>query len=120
MWASTYNPKTLVPSILESHGTIEIICSASSLRVGDTGKLVFRALDDSEPPYTCRVIAPDGTVIIERIVRELPTGKPQSAAPILFTAAHPGEYKIEIVQLYGQSRGWATLQVLPLAEDDVQ
>lgn len=107
-----------VPNIIESHGTIEIICTASILRVGDTVTLVFRALDDSDPPYNCRVIGPTGTVIVERIIRDLPTGKPQSAPPVVFSAAQDGVYRLEITQLYGRSKGWATLTVLPVDSDD--
>ena len=45
---------------------------------------VFRVLDDSEPPYTVRIKAPDGMIILERVLRDLPTGRPQSAPPVQF------------------------------------
>ena len=82
-----------------------------ALTVGDTVKLVFRALDDSEPPYTCKVTSPGGKVIVERVLRDLPTGKPQSAPPVSFVVAQSGDYRVDIWQLYGKSRGQATLHV---------
>jgi len=98
-------------SLVESTGTIETMCQATGIRVGDTIKLVFRALDDSEPPYTVKIISPEGKVVVERVLRELPTGKPQSAPPLSFTAPAEGDYTVEIWQLYGKSRGQATLRV---------
>ncbi len=97
--------------VIDSSGNIETICTASGLKVGDTVKLVFRALDDSEPPYTCKVTSPGGKVIVERVLRDLPTGKPQSAPPVTFTVAQPGDYRVDVWQLYGKSRGLATLHV---------
>jgi hypothetical protein len=100
-----------VPNVIEISGTIETICGVSSLTVGDTVKLVFRALDDSEPPYTCKVTSPAGKVIVERVLRDLPTGKPQSAPPVTFVVAQSGPYKVDVWQLYGKSKGQATLHV---------
>ncbi|MBL8743826.1 MAG: hypothetical protein JNK04_22110 [Myxococcales bacterium] len=96
---------------IESTGNIETICLTSTPKVGDTVKLIFRALEDSDPPYTVRVSSPGGKVVLERVLRELPDGKPQSAPPINFNALLAGEYKVDIWQLYGQARGAATLQV---------
>jgi len=100
-----------VANVIESSGNIETMCSVSSLKVGDTVYLVFRALDDSEPPYTCKVTSPGAKVIVERVLRELPTGRPQSAPAVSFTAAQSGEYRIDVWQLYGKSRGQALLRV---------
>lgn len=98
-------------SLVESSGSIETVCNSPGAKVGDTLKLVFRALDDSEPPYTVKIISPAGKVVVERVLRELPTGRPQSAPPLTFTAPAEGDYKVEIWQLYGKSRGQATLRV---------
>lgn len=97
--------------VIESSGNLETIIGVSQLKVGDTVKMVFRTLDDSDPPYTVRITSPGGKVIVERVLRDLPTGKPQSAPPIQFTVAQSGEYKVEIWQLYGKSRALATLHV---------
>lgn len=94
---------------LDSSGNIETICSTSTFKVGDQVSLVFRTLDESDPPFTVRVKAPDGKVILERVLRDLPTGKPQSAPPVQFKLDLPGEYRVDIWQLYGKSRGLAKL-----------
>lgn len=99
-----------MPPVIEVSGSIETVCGVSSVSVGDTLKLVFRAGDDSEPPYTCKVTSPAGKVIVERVLRDLPTGKPQSAPPITFVIAQGGEYKVDIWQLYGKSRGAAIIR----------
>lgn len=98
-----------MPPVIEVTGSIETVLGASSVKVGDTAKLVFRASDDSEPPFTCKVTSPAGKVIVERVLRDLPTGKPQSAPPITFVIAQGGTYKVDIWQLYGKSRGQALI-----------
>ncbi len=98
-----------MPNVIESTGSIETVCGVATVTVGDTVRLVFRALDDSEPPYTCKVTSPGGKVIVERVLRDLPTGKPQSAPPVSFVVAQSGDYRVEVWQLYGKSRGQATL-----------
>lgn len=100
-----------MPTLVETTGVIETICLVATAKVGDTVKLIFRALDESEPPYTCRITSPGGKVLLERVLRELPDGKPQSAPPLQFTAGVAGEYKVEIWQLYGAARGQARLVV---------
>lgn len=94
---------------IDSSGNIETICNASTFKVGEQVSLVFRTLDESDPPFTVRVKAPDGKVILERVLRDLPTGKPQSAPPVQFKLDLPGEYRVDIWQLYGKSRGLAKL-----------
>jgi hypothetical protein len=94
---------------IESSGNIETIASASTFKVGEGVSLVFRTLDESEPPFTVRIKAPDGKVILERVLRDLPTGKPQSAPPVQFKLDLEGEYRVEIWQLYGKGRGQALL-----------
>jgi hypothetical protein len=101
-----------VPRTIENSGDIEAICKADPVRAGETVSLVFRSDDDAEPPFTVKVKAPSGKVIVERVLRELPTGKPQSAPPISFSVSSAGEYKIEITQLYGKQRGDAILRVI--------
>jgi len=105
-----------VTRVIESSGNIETICDATALKVGDTAKLVFRALDDAEPPFSVKIVSPGGKILLERVLRELPTGRPQSAPPITFTAGAGGEYRVEIWQLYGKARGQASIQVAEVDE----
>jgi hypothetical protein len=44
-------------------------------------------------------------------LRELPTGKPQSAPPVEFIPSQKGEYQVEVKELRGKQRGQATLTV---------
>jgi hypothetical protein len=92
-------------------GDIETICRQDPVKAGESVTLVFRSDDDAAPPFTVRIRSPAGKVIVERVLRELPTGKPQSAPPVTFTTSVGGEYKIEIWQLYGKQRGEAVLRV---------
>lgn len=100
-----------MPTFIESSGNIETVCLATSAKVGDTIRLIFRALEDSDPPYTCRITSPGSKVVLERVLRDLPDGRPQSAAPLYFVALGAGEYRIEIWQLYGHARGQALMNV---------
>ena len=97
---------------IESVGDIETICKSDPARAGEELKLVFRAEDDADPPFTLKIKSPAGKVILERVIRDLPTGKPQSAAPVAFTPSSAGEYKIEIKQIQGKQHGEAVLRVV--------
>jgi hypothetical protein len=99
-----------VAATIESTGDIESICQ-DDLTAGQTAKLVFRTLDDASPPFTVKVRAPDGKTILERVIRELPTGRPQSPPPVMFSVAQAGRYQIEIKELYGGAVGEATLTI---------
>lgn len=100
--------------IVDNSGDIETICQTDPVTAGVTVSLVFRSDDESvNPPFSIRVKSPVGKVILERVLRELPTGKPQSAPPITFSVSVAGDYKIEIWQLYGKTRGDAVLHVQP-------
>ena len=97
---------------IESVGDIETICKTDPAKAGEEIKLVFRAEDDADPPFTLKIKSPSGKVIVERVIRDLPTGKPQSAPPVAFTASSGGEYKMEIKQLQGKQKGEATLRII--------
>ena len=97
---------------IESVGDIETICKTDPAKAGEEIKLVFRAEDDADPPFTLKIKSPSGKVIVERVIRDLPTGMPQSAPPVTFTASAGGEYKVEIKQLNGKQKGEAVLRVL--------
>jgi hypothetical protein len=100
-----------VARTIESTGDIETICKIDPLTVGESAILVFRA-EDADPPFNLRIKSPSGQTIVERVLRELPTGMPQSAPPVTFTVSAPGQYKLEIKQLYGKQRGDAILRVV--------
>jgi hypothetical protein len=99
-------------TITDNVGEIETISKTDPARVGDLVRLVFRTDDDADPPFTVKIKSPTGKVIIERVLRDLPTGKPQSAPPVEFTVSAVGPYKIEISQLHGKQRGTAVLNVI--------
>ncbi len=101
-----------MPRTVENTGDIETICQTDPARAGELVKLVFRSDDDAAPPFTIKVKSPTGKVIVERVLRELPTTRPQSAPPVTFTPSAPGEYKVEITQLYGKQRGDAILRII--------
>ena len=96
---------------IESSGDIETICQTDDLAPGKTARLVFRAWDDTSPPFTVKVRSPAGKTILERVIRDLPTGRPQSAPPVTFSISMSGDYKITIGELYGKAEGEATLRV---------
>lgn len=96
---------------IQSSGDIEIICQTDDLAAGKTARLVFRAWDDTKPPFTVKVLDPSGKSILERVLRELPTGKPQSAPPVTFSVSIVGEYAISIKELYGKLEGQAMLTI---------
>jgi hypothetical protein len=98
---------------LENEGDIETLSQVTPVSVGDTVRLIFRAYDEATPPFNIKIRSPSGKIIVERVLRDLPTGKPQSAPPVEFSASSAGEYKIEIKQLYGKQKGSAILRVKP-------
>ena len=100
-----------MPANIQSAGDIESICQQPSLSAGGTLRLVFRSWDDVSPPFTVKVRGPDGKTILDRVIRELPTGRPQSAPPVTFTVKITGAYQIHIKELYGKAEGEATLTV---------
>ncbi|RLB66012.1 MAG: hypothetical protein DRI90_00505 [Deltaproteobacteria bacterium] len=99
-----------VPATLETQGEIEVICETTNLAPNRNAKLVFRTWGDAQPPYQIRVRAPSGKVIVERVIRQLPTVDPQSAPPVSFSV-QKGEYEISVTQLRGGAEGLATLTI---------
>lgn len=97
---------------IESVGDIETVCKTDPARAGEEVLLVFRAEDDADPPFVLKIKSPSGGVIVERVIRDLPTGRPQSAPPVAFTASAAGEYKIMIKQLHGKQKGDAILRIV--------
>ena len=96
---------------IESHGDIEIICeSISELAANKLARLVFRAYADAAPPFQIRVRSPSGKLILERVLRDLPTGEPQSPPAVTFSV-QKGVYEITIAQLKGKAEGRAVITV---------
>jgi hypothetical protein len=101
-----------MPGRIEAHGDIETMVSGDgSAGIGDRVLLVFRAIDDPEPPIGIVIQAPNGQKIVEKVLRELPTGLPQSAPPVEFVPSAKGLYQIEVKELRGKQRGTAVLRV---------
>ncbi|AKT37063.1 hypothetical protein [Chondromyces crocatus] len=100
-----------MPVTVDNSGDIETFCQNSPVSVGDPIRLVFRAYEEATAPFNVRIRSPGGKVIFERVLRELPTGQPQSAPAVEFSASAAGEYRLEIKQLYGKQRGEAVLHV---------
>jgi hypothetical protein len=100
-----------VPARIENTGDFETICVSDDLSLGAAVKLIFKAWDDVSPPFTVKVRSPDGKIILDRVLRDLPTGRPQSAPPVAFNIVGPGQYKLEISELYGAKAGKATIHV---------
>ncbi len=98
---------------IDSHGDIETIVQLDGtvIAIGDRVALVFRAIDDPSPPIGVVIQSPNGQKIVDRVLRELPTGLPQSAPPVVFIPAIRGDYQIEVKELRGSQRGTATLRV---------
>lgn len=97
--------------VVESSGDIEVLCRQRSAALGGTIQLFFQAYEDPKAPFCVKVRAPSGKIILERVLRDLPTGKPQSAAPLELVATAGGDYRVEIKELYGSGRGEAVLRV---------
>lgn len=99
-----------MPATIESHGDIEVLCNADEVAPNRIVRLTFRTVDPPSPPFQIRVKSPTGSVILERVIRELPTNAPQSPPPVQFTV-QKGKYEIHIAQLKGGAEGTATLDV---------
>lgn len=96
---------------VKSTGDIESICQQKQLGAGGTAELVFRSWDDISPPFTVKVRGPAGKIILDRVLRELPTGRPQSPPPVTFPVKETGQYRIVIRELYGKAEGEATMTI---------
>ncbi len=109
---------------MDSTGAIEAFCqradapvsrrstlSFEDIAVGDRVSLCFGASEDTRGPFSLKIRAPSGATLLDRLVRELPTGLPQSEPPVEFVVSARGEYLIEIRDVRGQNWGRATLRV---------
>ncbi len=110
-------------ALFEPSGEIEIFCYPTgagtrssipffdSVTIGDRLSLVFTPGDGSAPPHTLKVFSPSGANILDMIVRDLPTGTPQSPPPIEFVVSAKGVYRVEIREQRGRQRGEVKLRV---------
>ena len=95
---------------IESTGAIDIRCNTHGLVANKKAQLTFHAWDDASPPFQLIVQAPSGQVILDRLLRSLPTGDPQAPPPITFSVLS-GEYKITITEQKGKAQGKAFLRI---------
>lgn len=111
-----------MPSRIESHGDIEVYCAPAgttptrtpyydNVTAGDRLAMVFNPGDVSAPPYALKIVSPSGSTIMDTILRDLPTGLPQSPPPVEFVVSVKGTYRIEIRELKGRQRGEGQLQI---------
>jgi hypothetical protein len=107
---------------IESSGDIEIFCHpthASSrgsvphfdkIIAGTRLALLF-VPNELSPPYALRIFSPSGANILDTLVRDPPTGAPQSPQPIEFVVSANGVYRIEVRSTNGRQRGDAKISV---------
>lgn len=95
---------------IESTGAIDIECETAGLAATKMARLTFHAWDDAKPPFQLKIHSPTGNLIVDRVIRDLPTGEPQAPDPVAFSVVS-GEYRIVIRELRGKARGEATLRV---------
>jgi hypothetical protein len=108
---------------IENSGSIVAFCQTADAPVsrrslffdeihsGDRVLLCFGADDDAKPPYSVRIRSPSGALILDRMMRALPTGLPQSEPALEFVVSTRGDYVIEIRESRGKNWGRATLHV---------
>lgn len=113
-----------MPGPIDSSGDIEVFAHLSgaansrnsvpsydAIGVGERVSLLFLPGDGSSPPYMLKIVSPSGATIIDTILRDLPTGAPQTPPPFEFVVSARGNYRIEIREMRGRQRGEATLRV---------
>jgi hypothetical protein len=99
---------------IDNFGDIETLASPDPARVGDQVSLIFRSSAEPSPPFQLKIRSPSGKLILETVMRELPTDVAQSGKPITFVVSTAGDYRVEIKQLAGKQKGEAVIHVLPL------
>ena len=113
-------------ALIEMSGEIEIFCYPSgsaggstrqsvpffdAVTAGDRLSLVFAANDGASAPFALKIFSPSGTNILDSIVRDLPTGLPQSPPPVEFVVSAKGVYRVEIREMRGRQHGEAKVRV---------
>jgi hypothetical protein len=87
------------------------VLSFDEIGMGERVALLILPPDGSNPPYTLKIFSPSGANIIDTVLRDLPTGAPQSPPPFEFVVSAPGSYRIEIREVRGRHRGESKLRV---------
>jgi len=112
-----------MPAHIEASGEIEVYCYPagpasrvtvpvfSQVTIGDRLSLVFGANESATAPFALKVVSPSGATILDSIVRDLPTGLPQSPPPLEFVVSAKGVYKVEIREMRGRQRGEAKVRI---------
>lgn len=95
---------------IESSGAIDIMCDTNGLVASKVARVTFHAWDDAKPPFQLKIYSPTGNLIVDRVIRDLPTGEPQAPEPVSFSVVS-GEYKILIKALRGKASGEASLRI---------
>jgi hypothetical protein len=107
---------------IETSGDIEIFCHPThgasrgsvphfeKITSGTRLALLF-VPGESSAPYALKIFAPSGSNIIDTIVRDAPTGAPQSPPPIEFVVSANGVYRIEVRSTNGRQKGEAKIRV---------
>jgi hypothetical protein len=110
-------------ALIELSGEIEVFCYPAgqgtrtsvpffdAVTVGDRLCLVFTPGDGATSPYSLKIFSPSGNNILDSIVRDLPTGTPQSPPPVEFVVSAKGVYRVEIRETRGRQRGEAKIRV---------
>jgi hypothetical protein len=100
---------------IDSTGEIETLFHDTILQraaeVGDRLAIVFRTQSEPEGSVSVNIFSPSGAKILERVLRDLPTGMPQSAPPVEFVPSARGNYTVEVREVRGSQRGHATITV---------
>lgn len=108
---------------VESSGEIEIFCfqagasgrgsvpAFDAFKVGDRLALTFVPDGSPTPPYSLKIHSPTGALVLDTLVRDVPTGAPQSPPPIEWNVSVSGLYKVKVQALKGPQKGEATIRV---------
>lgn len=111
--ADTATPTTArrIAEVVANDGDIDVLCPKNLTPSSDPVHLAFQACDPLDPPFSVRIKAPSGKVIVERVLRDDVCGRSRGGQALGFRPEVAGDYRIEIKQVYGALRGQAILRV---------
>ncbi|AKT40086.1 hypothetical protein [Chondromyces crocatus] len=109
--AAPSDPGRRTAEVVTHDGDIDVLCPCNLGPKGAPVQLAFQAYDHADPPFSIRIKAPSGKVVVERVVRdEALTGRTRGIS-VDFRPDLAGDYSVEVKQVYGELRGKATLRV---------